>query len=568
MIRASVPGMTGARLTIDPPGVQGLRRFIGHDGAALGVLGVFVIAGFVWLAHPWYPVEDLAVTELAVRQVSHQIPLAGAYSSLPFHHPGPSLFLYLWVPYHLFGERSSALLAATIWFNGAVLASSLALARRLGGTVLPVLFAAAILLWTRAGGLPRLLQPWNPYVGALPVVALVLLAWALLERRAWALPAAVAMATWATQAHIQFGPVCAALGAFGVIGMVLRTVRADGASALRSIRDPAAAALAVGVVLWLPVAADVAAHGRASNPAAIVRHYRGPQPPAIAPSEVALVLRSELSLHPTWAGGPRPFHLLTLPVAQRAPLALGALLAATLLAGRRRAWPELRSISVGVVAVGASGLALTRVTGANLASWYLIAVEASALALDVLVLASLVASARHAVARRPRDVMPSGPRTMAWAGPVVGAILTIALAVATVASLHLVPNEERTARAAERALPAVEAAIGRGRPVLVEARPGLGGWVQAALVLQLDRAGYDVYARTTLVDKFPASLSAPPPATALRLVVVTDPPPGTMWLPGVDVVTESRYALDHGTRPIHVVIVRAPLGIGRLAVEP
>ena len=65
-----------------------LQARLTADVVALGALAVFVVAGIAWLVHPWRPVEDLAITELIVRRVPTAFPLDGAYSSLPFRHPG------------------------------------------------------------------------------------------------------------------------------------------------------------------------------------------------------------------------------------------------------------------------------------------------------------------------------------------------------------------------------------------------------------------------------------------------------------------------------------------------
>lgn len=526
------------------------------DAVPLAAFGVFFVAGCSWLAHAWHPVEDLAITELMVRQIPHHTPLSGAYSSLPFHHPGPLLFWYLWGPYELFGQRSSALAAATIWFNGAVLAVVLAVARRLGGPVLAVLAAGAVLLWSAEVGLPRLWEPWNPYVGALPMVAIVLLTWAMLERQAWALPLAVALATWCAQAHIQFVPVAIPLVGLGLVALVVREWRTDGRAGLRALRGPVAIAAGLGALLWLPVLADVIVHGHASNPAAIGRYYlHGPrQVRDIDPRDEWWVLRSALSLHPMWAGGPRAFHLYLVPTAKELPLALLFDVLAVAGAWRRRAARELRGIAVGVVALALAMVALAQVTGPNLAEWYLISVDATALALDVLVAASLVATIRWLLGDRLARV----PARVGAAAPTVAGLATIALVVATTLSFHRLNSEQVSARVADRILPKLEARVPASRAVLVEGRNGLGGWVQASMALQLDKAGYDTYARGALVGKFPPAMEAAPPDGTVRFIVLTDPT-SERWLPGVHVVARVRYGLEPTDPPFEVVVVEAPL---------
>ncbi|HRW36430.1 MAG: hypothetical protein KDB04_02390 [Acidimicrobiales bacterium] len=533
--------------------MQRVRARVRADAVALGALAVFVVAGLAWLLHPWHPVEDQAITELVVRRVTSSFPLDGAYSSLPFRHPGPALFLWLWWPYELFGQRSSALLAANLWFVGLSLAIALGTARRMGGALLALVVAIGIAIWSGANGLPLLLQPWNPYVGAVPAVALVLLTWAMVERRARALPIAVVLGSWMVQAHIQFGPLVAVLLAVGAGALLVGAIvhRADGG--LRRLRWPALWAVGLGLLLWSPVMVDVVANGGDSNPAAIRDHYASDdQPETIGRRDVQGIVESQLSLRPTWAGGARPYRAYLAPVADPTPWGLLVLAAAVASAAARRAWRELRGMAVGAVALLASFGALTRVSG-PIGSWYLVAVEAMAIALTAIALTALLRGAVELA----RGVRRPPARLERWA-PAAAGVATVAVLAVAASTLHLRGDEETSARIARSVLPAVEEAID-GRPVLLEARSGRGGWVQSALVLELDRRGDEVHAATTLEGKFPADIEADPPDDAVRLVVVTDPDPALDWNTGVEVVAERRYSLgDEGT-PVHLVIVSAPL---------
>jgi hypothetical protein len=556
--------------------MESLRRRVRHDAVPLGVLGVFVVAGLAWLANPWQPVEDMALTELVVRRVGTDLPLSGAYSSLPFRHPGPAMFLWLWWPYELFGERSSALLAANLWFNGLVLAIALGTARRLGGRTLVLLVAIGVAIWSGANGLPLLIQPWNPYMGALPTIALVLLAWAMAERRARALPIAVVIGSWMVQAHIQFGPIVAATVAAGSVALVVQVVRHDGwVGGLRRVRWPALWAVGLGLLLWSPVIADVVANGADSNPAAIRDHYRSDdQPATIERVDLSGIVRSQLSLQPTWAGGERPYRALLLPVSDPTPWFLAVTAVAALAAALRRSWRDLRGMAVALVSLGAAFVAMSRVSG-TIGSWYLVAVEGASIALYAIVLTSLVRSARAGVALALARRAGGGATTAqpaasaagpAWsvraasAGRVALGVGAVAAAIVATSRLELRADEQVSAAVADRMRPAVDEAVGDA-PAFFEARSGRGGWIMSVLVLQYDRDGREVHAVTTLEGKFPDDIAAPPPDDAVRLVVVTDPAPDVEWNDGVEVVAEERYSLGEEATPVHVVIVSAPLGL-------
>jgi hypothetical protein len=509
-------------------------------------------------------VEDLALTELVVRRVGTDLPLSGAYSSLPFRHPGPALFVWLWWPYALFGERSEAMLAATLWFGGLVLAVALGTARRLGGRTLVLLLAAAIATWSAANGLPLLLVPWNPYVGALPAVALILLTWAMVERRARALPIAVVLGSWMIQAHIQFGPTVGALLGVGTVVLVARWVHAAGfAGGLRRLRWPLLWAIALGLAMWSPVIADVVANGDESNPAAIRDHYTSDdQPEPIDAFDVSGIVRSQLSLQPTWAGGDRPYRAYLSPVADPTPWLLAVAAVAAGAAVARRAWRELRGMGVGALALAAAALGVTRVSG-PIGSWYLVAIEAASLTFGAIVATSLIGSLRAgaslALARTaPRWRPPSWAPTAGAGARVALGVATVALVALTTAQLQLRDDEETASAVARRMRPAVDEVVGDA-PAFFEARSGKGGWIQSALVLQYDREGREVHAVTTLAGKFPDDIAAPPPDDAVRLVVVTDPAPDVVWNTGVEVVAEERFELGDERTPVHVVIVSAPL---------
>ncbi len=539
-----------------------MRRAAIRDPLAVGAAAAFAVAGLAWLIHPWVPVEDLAIIELEIRRVTSHPPLAGAYSSLPFDHPGPAMFLVLWAPYELFGERSSALLAGTLWLNGAVAALALATARRLGGHLHAAMLGAGVAVWSLSDSRPLLLQPWNPYLGALPMVALVLLTWAMVERRAWALPLAVVLASWMTQAHIQFGPVALALTLGGGLTLGALALRSGSAGARRSLLRAGLLAVVLGVVMWTPVIIDVASHGGDSNPALVAEHYRHNDEPAIPRGEVVRIARSELSMTPTWAGGPLPYRVYDFPGASLFPALVPIAALVLLAAWRRQAWSEVRGIAVAGGALGVALLSLSGITGA-IGPWYLIAAEGASITLAAAVATSAVRSASHLV-----RLHRLGPRADRWQPAARWTLTASAMVLLCVAlsNLRQPYGEEVTAGVAEEVLPDLEARIGSA-PVLIEARSGFGGWLQAALALQLDRAGHRTFATTTLDGKFPADMEAPPPEDTVRFVVVTDPPDSIVWRDGVEVVEDLSYPLSEGAMPLRVVIVQAPLGLGFISAQ-
>lgn len=538
------------------------------DKAALGAIAMFILGGLLWLTRTWIPVEDLAITELEVRRLTSAFPLSGPYSSLPFRHPGPALFISLWPIYALFGERSSALLTANIWLGGLALGVALAAARRLGGNLLAVGVTAGIAVWSLERGHPILLQPWNPYVGAIPTVTLILLTWALVEGKAKALPFAVVLSTWMVQAHIQFIPTSILLMAVGVIGLAIHVYRIEDTPRLAALAKPVAISVGLGVLLWAPVVYDVLANGTQSNPAAIVRYLRDGNPhplPKVMTQDVVGIARSQLSLQPTWAGGPRPYSAYLSPGAVLTPWLVLLVIAAGLVAFRRRAWIDLRGLAVAALAFAGSIAGIAQIRG-PIGSWYLVAIEASAITLVSISIMSLVRS----VLESPRAIhlleKPEALGVVYQRSQLISTTAVVLFAGLAVVGMRTPDREITTAHVAAQMRPAIEKAID-GNTVLLQARSGYGGWIQSTLALQLERSGYNVFATTTLAGKYPRDMEAPPPPGTTRLVVVTDPPPDVEWDPSVTVVTDASYQLEKGHRKTHVVVVEAPLDLVFLIVK-
>src|SRR4029079_6739164 len=118
----------------------------------------------------WYPTDDLAQTELQVRDVGAGHPpmvgLAGRIGTLAKQgsHPGPFSFWALWPFYQLFGAHSWALQAAAVSLHMLAVGTALWVACRRGGLRLALAVAAVLALLVRAYGTVTLTEAWNPYL--------------------------------------------------------------------------------------------------------------------------------------------------------------------------------------------------------------------------------------------------------------------------------------------------------------------------------------------------------------------------------------------------------------------
>src|SRR5258708_17349489 len=130
------------------------------------------------------------------------------------HHPGPMLFWALAVPERLAGSSPIGILVGTALVNAAAVAVfGSATARLLGRrAAMGALAAAAVLIW--ALGRQWIVDPWNPYIALLPVLALCALAWAAAAGRTRALIGVAIVGSFVSQTHLIYAPLAVAMFAF------------------------------------------------------------------------------------------------------------------------------------------------------------------------------------------------------------------------------------------------------------------------------------------------------------------------------------------------------------------
>ena len=194
----------------------------------------------------WYPLLDLAMTELRVRDVgTGHTPLVGLVGRLSANgnqgsHPGPISFWALAPVYRLLGgvgvgparrrgraqRRSRS--ALTLW-----------IAVRRGGAALALAFAAVIAVLLHLYGTQVLTEPWNPYMPVMWWPLTLVALWSVLCDDLPMLPVAVFAASFCMQTHISYLGLVGGFAALAVVGIAVRAYRLRG----RPAGTPAAAAL-------------------------------------------------------------------------------------------------------------------------------------------------------------------------------------------------------------------------------------------------------------------------------------------------------------------------------------
>ena len=268
-------------------------------------------------------IGDLAATELITRDVGRHAIELGPYSRDGWHHPGPALYYVLAVPYRLLGSTGAAIDVGALLVNAASVAGMAFIARRRGGTSLMLVTLVGCALLMRTMGPDDLRLPWNPYITVLPYALLVFLTWAMTCRERWALPAAVAVASFTAQTHIGYVALALPLVVVGAAWLVAATLRAaprDGdddepAPGWRSLLVPGASAAAIGAVMWLPPVVEQLTNDP-GNLTKAMRWFRdGGGQDEVTHDLVHgwRVVTSQFGLPPEWIFGERPLNMIGEP---------------------------------------------------------------------------------------------------------------------------------------------------------------------------------------------------------------------------------------------------------------
>ncbi len=202
-VGAEADGSDGG--VVPPPRLPWLR----DHGPVLAVVVPWAVLLVIALTSDWLPSGDIALEALHVDEVgTSHTPLVGVYSRFGWSHPGPLLF-WLGAPFvSVLGPRGLLVEAAVVGLVSAVVA--VVAARRVGGLATAWLVAGCVLAGAGASGATTVLDPWNPFMAWLPLLAFLLCAAATAEgSRPFVLVAAVA-GSFTVQSHVGSAPVVAA----------------------------------------------------------------------------------------------------------------------------------------------------------------------------------------------------------------------------------------------------------------------------------------------------------------------------------------------------------------------
>jgi hypothetical protein len=485
-----------------------LRTATDHVRSTVAVVGLLVVlaiplvvALIVLRAHRWYPVAELAQTELRLRDVgTRHIPLTGVFSPRiagfdgTTSHPGPLPLLLMWPAYQLLGATSWAMQAASVLTHVAAMGVCLWIARRRGG--LPVVLGCAVLLAVLVGayGASTLTQAWNPYLPLLWWAAFLLAVWSVVCGDLPLLPVACFAGSYCTQSHVAYAGITVALLGLGVVVTIVRTAvrRRRGGTAGSTGRWLAAGSLVL-VAVWLPPVLDEVIHDP-GNLSALWDYFRDADAPVIGTAKGVRVLLVHLN---PWRLPAREL-VLTMGIGRSAEVGVAtgsldpglALLAAWLLsvlvAVRLRLHRVLALDLVLATAMTSAAVSMSRIFDG--VQYWIVLYAWTIGGLTVLATAWSFATLVH------RRLVPRlRPRATTVAA--VSAILVIAASTARFAvdARNVTSPLPETAPVMGALVPATVAALDHGPRYLVtwndQSALDLRGW---ALFDELERSGFDV----------------------------------------------------------------------------
>ena len=252
-------GAAGA-VTADGPRSDDRTRWLLFALIALLVLPL-VVAAIALRSPRWYPVLDLAMTELRLRDVftSHTplIGLPGRIGRFPEQgsHPGPMSFYALWPTWKVLGASAWGMQVGALVLNALCVGAAVLIANRRGGLRLAVAVAALLALLLNGYGIATLAEPWNPYMPLLWWVVTLLAVWSVVTGDVALLPVAVVAASMAAQTHVPYLGLCLGVGALALGALVLQWRRDERRSEIVRWGLVAAALVAL---LWSPLLVDQA----------------------------------------------------------------------------------------------------------------------------------------------------------------------------------------------------------------------------------------------------------------------------------------------------------------------
>jgi hypothetical protein len=291
-------------------GVPRLASRLFLASVAVAVLPITVATARA-IRRGWLPVGDNALLAIRTRDVlTEHHPLLGTWSSasraeaIDFNNPGPLLYDVLALPARLFDGGAGVAVGVGI-VNGLAVLGIAVVAHRRGGPLLATAAMAVTAALSWAMGSEVLFEPWQPHSMLLPFLCFLMLVWSLACGDVVVLPWAVGVGSVVLQTHLSYGYLVPALGAWGVLALILELrnrARRDPGSWPRLRRRAMGAAVIAGFVFAASWAQPLAEAFTSDGEGNLFRLRRGISGSAatVGYGRGARLIASVVSLPPWW----------------------------------------------------------------------------------------------------------------------------------------------------------------------------------------------------------------------------------------------------------------------------
>lgn len=450
------------------------------------------------VAHGWAPEGDDAVISDRMRAVfSGRPPLMGQRSTsilteganVPTHHLGP-LEYYFGAPIAaLFGFSGAGILLSVAVGNAVAAAGSILVAFRLRAlrTAVPVTLAVLLLEWSL--GPEQLVRPLNVYVATLPMLLVMVCAWAIVDGDLTVLWVYAVAASFVAQSNLAFVPF--------VVGLSVALVLLAGVRRLRRVqmwrhgvhRLQRHWQLAVGLLflVWLPSLLELLVYQPNNLQQLLSYRSKSSGVGASWPHSLAYTLdrlsplgfgRFDNTYRPAETG-----VVVVAGVVGALLLALGAL------AGTRR--PRTAgsfACGVALVAIPIEAWGLTHMAGFTVGYWLL-----PTLVIAVFGAAALVVRLTELVPRE-RTLEAARRVPTVWRTGLAAVVsVTVAVLATVTAAAPSWASEDAARRASSIVTSYLDGHSDPATPVLVQGNGVASLSVDSAIGFQLGRAGYHAY---------------------------------------------------------------------------
>lgn len=450
------------------------------------------------VSHGWAPEGDDAVIAGRMRAVfSGHPPVMGqrstsvltAGANVPTHHLGPLEYYFAAPIAALFSFSGAGILLSVAVGNAIAAGCSIIVAFRLRAlrTAIPVTLAVLLLEW--ALGPEQLVRPLNVYVGTLPMLLVLVCAWALIDGDLSVLWLYAVAASFVAQANLAFVPFVAGL----TVGLAvltlwrrLRHVRMS-SQGFDWLRRRWVIAAVVSFVAWLPTLLELMIYQPNNLQQLLKYHSESSGAGASWPNALAHTLDR---MSPVGFGR---FNNTYFPGDHGLAVVAGAvgamLLGLGALAGSRR--PRTAgsfACGLALLAIPIEAWGLTYLAGFTVGYWLL-----PTLVIAVFGVAALVVRATELV---PRErLAATACRVPAGWRLATGAVVAVALAVVATATATAPSwSSEDAARQASSVVTSYLAKHAQpSAPVTVRGSGVSSLSIDSAIGFQLGREGFDAY---------------------------------------------------------------------------